>query len=72
MTLSREQGTWAAKVVHVEHLGADTIIYLESDQCGLLTARLFGEHQYEPDEIVYATPDQAHVHRFDVDDQAIR
>jgi multiple sugar transport system ATP-binding protein len=37
-----------------------------------LTARLFGEHQYEPDEIVYATPDQAHVHRFDVDDQAIR
>ncbi|MDV4177270.1 ABC transporter ATP-binding protein [Rhizobium brockwellii] len=72
LTLSREQGTWAAKVVHVEHLGADTIIYLESEQCGLLTARLFGEHQYEPDEIVYATPDQAHVHRFDVDDQAIR
>jgi multiple sugar transport system ATP-binding protein len=72
ITLSREQGTWASKVVHVEHLGADTIIYLESDQTGLLTVRLFGEHQYEPDEIVYATPDTTHMHRFDANDQAIR
>ena len=72
ITLSRQQGTWASKVVHVEHLGADTIIYLESDQTGLLTVRLFGEHQYEPDEIVYATPDTTHMHRFDANDQAIR
>ncbi len=72
LALSREQGTWRAKVVHVEHLGADTIIYLESEQCGLITARLFGEHKYEPDEIVYATPDTAHMHRFDANDQAIR
>jgi multiple sugar transport system ATP-binding protein len=72
LTLSRDSGTWKAKTVHVEHLGADTIVYLESDQCGLLTARLFGEHKYEPDEIVYATPDGGHVHRFDANDQAIR
>jgi multiple sugar transport system ATP-binding protein len=72
LTLSRDSGTWKAKIVHVEHLGADTIVYLESDQCGLLTARLFGEHQYAPDEIVYATPDRAHMHRFDANEQAIR
>ena len=72
LTLSREQGTWRAKVVHVEHLGADTIIYLESEQCGLITARLFGEHKYEPDQIVYATPDTANMHRFDANDKAIR
>jgi multiple sugar transport system ATP-binding protein len=72
LTLSRDSGTWKAKTVHVEHLGADTIVYLESEQCGLLTARLFGEHKYEPDEIVYATPDGSHVHRFDANDQAIR
>ena len=72
LTLSRDSGTWKAKIVHVEHLGADTIVYLESDQCGLLTARLFGEHQYEPDEVVFATPDQTHMHRFDGNDQAIR
>ncbi len=72
LTLSRDSGTWKAKIVHVEHLGADTIVYLESDQCGLLTARLFGEHQYAPDEVVFATPDKAHMHRFDGNDQAIR
>jgi multiple sugar transport system ATP-binding protein len=72
ITLSREQGTWAAKAVHVEHLGADTIIYLESEQAGLLTVRLFGEHRYEPEEIVYATPDKGHMHRFDANDRSIR
>jgi multiple sugar transport system ATP-binding protein len=72
ITLSRESGTWQAKVVHVEHLGADTILYLETDQTGLLTVRLFGEHAYAPDEIVYATPDTGHMHRFDDNDQAIR
>ncbi|NTJ67268.1 ABC transporter ATP-binding protein [Agrobacterium rhizogenes] len=72
ITLSRDQGTWAAKVIHVEHLGADTIIYLESETTGLLTARLFGEHQYEPDEMVYATPDADQMHRFDANDKAIR
>ncbi|MBB3423532.1 multiple sugar transport system ATP-binding protein [Rhizobium sp. BK312] len=72
ITLSRDHGTWAAKVIHVEHLGADTIIYLESETTGLLTARLFGEHQYEPDEMVYATPDANQMHRFDANDKAIR
>ncbi|NLS04635.1 ABC transporter ATP-binding protein [Rhizobium sp. P32RR-XVIII] len=72
LTLSRDSGTWKAKVVHVEHLGADTIVYLESEQCGLLTARLFGAHAYEPDEIVFASPDAAHMHRFDADGRAIR
>ena len=72
ITLSRDQGTWVAKVIHVEHLGADTIIYLESETTGLLTARLFGEHKYEPDEMVYATPDVNQMHRFDMNDKAIR
>lgn len=72
ITLSRTEGTWQAKVVHVEHLGADTIIYLEADQTGLLTVRMFGEHAYEPDEVVYATPDRTHMHRFGADDRVIR
>jgi len=72
ITLSRDQGTWAAKVIHVEHLGADTIIYLESETTGLLTVRLFGEHQYAPDDAVFVTPDPNHMHRFDANDKAIR
>ncbi|MBD9387930.1 ATP-binding cassette domain-containing protein [Agrobacterium sp. AGB01] len=72
MTLSRESGTWSGKVVHVEHLGADTIVYLESESIGLLTVRLFGEHAYEPDDVVYASPNGGATHRFGEDGNAIR
>ncbi|UHS63552.1 ATP-binding cassette domain-containing protein [Agrobacterium vaccinii] len=65
ISLSRDTGTWAGKVVHVEHLGADTIVYLESEKVGLLTVRLFGEHAYAPDDIVYASHTGTAIHRFD-------
>jgi multiple sugar transport system ATP-binding protein len=71
MTLSRETGTWKGTIMHVEHLGADTIVYLSSEKAGLITVRLFGEHLYEPDEIVYASPEAEHIHKFDADGRAI-
>ncbi|MBP1843122.1 multiple sugar transport system ATP-binding protein [Rhizobium petrolearium] len=71
IALSRESGDWKGKVVHVEHLGADTIVYLETEATGLLTVRLFGEHRYAPDDVVFATPDKPSQHRFDADDRAI-
>ena len=70
--LSRESGTWKGKVEHVEHLGADTIVYLSAEATGLLTVRLFGEHPYAPEDVVFATPDPAGMHRFDADARAIR
>ncbi|MGK9054343.1 ABC transporter ATP-binding protein [Neorhizobium petrolearium] len=71
IALSREGGDWKGKVIHVEHLGADTIVYLETEATGLLTVRLFGEHAYKPDDVVFATPDKASQHRFDAGDRAI-
>jgi multiple sugar transport system ATP-binding protein len=72
IALSREAGEWKGKVVHAEHLGADTILYLETEAAGLVTVRLFGEHRYSADDVVFATPDKARIHRFDGNDQAIR
>ena len=72
MALSREAGEWEGKVVHVEHLGADTIVYLESDTVGLLTVRLFGEHEYAPDDVVFASPNAGAAHRFDAEGKAAR
>jgi multiple sugar transport system ATP-binding protein len=72
ITLSRENGDWKGKVIHVEHLGADTILYLETEVTGLLTVRLFGEHKYDVDDVVYATPDKASIHRFGADDRVLR
>ncbi|MFB9953092.1 ABC transporter ATP-binding protein [Rhizobium puerariae] len=71
IALSRESGDWRGKVIHVEHLGADTIVYLETGAIGLLTVRLFGEHAYAPDDVVFATPDKTRQHRFDGNDRAI-
>jgi len=71
IALSRESGDWKGKVIHVEHLGADTILYLETEVTGLLTVRLFGEHRYAVDDVVYSTPDKASMHRFGVDDRVI-
>ena len=72
LTLSRESGEWQGKVVHVEHLGADTIVYVESDKVGSFTVRLFGEHHYEVGDTVYATPAAGQTHRFDAEGRAIR
>jgi multiple sugar transport system ATP-binding protein len=72
LTLSRDSGDWQGKVVHVEHLGADTIVYLESEKVGLLTVRLFGEHHYAVDDVVFATPTAGQTHRFDAEGRAIR
>ncbi|SFA90291.1 multiple sugar transport system ATP-binding protein [Rhizobium sp. NFR07] len=72
ISLSRESGDWKGKVVHAEHLGADTILYLETETAGLVTVRLFGEHRYDADDVVFATPDKTRIHRFDANDQAIR
>ncbi|WP_043624122.1 ABC transporter ATP-binding protein, partial [Ensifer sp. ZNC0028] len=71
MALSRESGDWKGKVVHVEHLGADTIVYIDSEQVGTITVRLFGEHRYAPDDIVYATPTVGAMHRFGDDDRVL-
>ncbi|MBA8838755.1 ABC transporter ATP-binding protein [Ochrobactrum sp. RH2CCR150] len=70
--VSRESGKWKGKVIHAEHLGADTILYVETEGAGLITVRLFGEHYYTEDDIIFVTPEADKTHRFDDDGKAIR
>jgi multiple sugar transport system ATP-binding protein len=72
MSLARESGRWSGKVIHVEHLGAETIVYMESETVGPLTIKLFGEHAYDVDDIVHASPNPGAEHRFDAEGKAIR
>jgi multiple sugar transport system ATP-binding protein len=69
--VSKTRGEWKGSVIHVEHLGADTIIYLQTD-FGPLTVRLFGEHNYDVDGVLYATPDAGRTYRFDDEGQIIK
>ena len=72
LTLSRDSGQWKGKVVHIEHLGADTNVYLETEKAGMITARLFGEVRYEPDTTLWASADPKLIYRFDEAGQVIR
>jgi multiple sugar transport system ATP-binding protein len=67
ISVDRQSGKWKGAVLHAEHLGADTILYLDTEQAGLVTARLFGEHRFDADDIVYATPDAGRLYRFAAD-----
>ncbi|MFD1790976.1 ABC transporter ATP-binding protein [Ochrobactrum teleogrylli] len=70
--VSRESGKWKGKVIHAEHLGADTILYVETEVAGLITVRLFGEHHYTEDDIIFVSPEADKTHRFDDDGKAVR
>ena len=58
--------------LRLRRLGADTIVYIESERLGSFTVRLFGEHHYAVGDLVYATPAEGQTHRFDADGRAIR
>lgn len=72
ISVSRDSGKWKGKVIHAEHLGADTILYVETEAAGLITVRLFGEHHYNEDDVIFITSDDSKVHRFDTNGKAIR
>lgn len=59
------KGDIAAKVSHVEKLGGETLVYVRNEYQGLLTVRLFGEHDFAFDADVFVTPDRSRAFRFD-------
>jgi len=72
IAVSREKGEWQGKVIHAEHLGADTILYVETETAGLITVRLFGEHHYTEGDVIFASAEPGKLHRFDDQGRAIR
>ncbi|MGB3833578.1 MAG: ABC transporter ATP-binding protein [Mesorhizobium sp.] len=66
------QGDWKGTVVHAEHLGADTNLYLDCEKAGLITVRIFGIYDAEPGAVLYATPQPDRIYRFDADGRAVR
>jgi multiple sugar transport system ATP-binding protein len=65
-------GEWKGKVLHAEHLGADTILYFDVEKAGLISVRLFGEHRYHADDVLHLTPDPVRIYRFDAGGRIIR
>ena len=67
ISVDTSQGDWAGNVTHAEHLGADTILYIDTEKTGQIAVRLFGEHSYDDGDRIYATPQKDKIYRFDTD-----
>ena len=65
IAIARDTGRIAGHVSHVEKLGGETLVYVRTEAHGLLTVRLFGEHDYAVDETVHLTPDDRRSFHFD-------
>jgi multiple sugar transport system ATP-binding protein len=72
LAIARGPGAIAARVSHVEKLGGETLVYAQAEPHGLLTVRLFGEHDFAVDEAVGLTPDPARALRFDAEGLRLR
>ena len=64
-------GVWTGNVTHAEHLGADTMLYVDVPEVGLLTARILGDVNHGIGDRVGLTPQDGKVYRFDANDQAL-
>ena len=63
--LDRHAGQISGTISHVEHLGGETNVYVHTVPHGLLTVRLFGQHDYAVGDTVFLTPDPARAFHFD-------
>ena len=64
-------GDLEAEVTHVERLGADTNVYLDCGEAGLLSARIFGECAFEGGMRVRLRFDPTRIHRFAADGRTL-
>jgi multiple sugar transport system ATP-binding protein len=71
ITLDPAIGDVVGRVTHVEHLGADTNIYLDCGQAGLMVVRVFGERHVEEKSRYFARFDPDQVFTFDADGQRV-
>ena len=67
ITVDPAIGEWKGKVLHAEHLGADTILYMDVEKAGFVAVRLFGERNYDADDVLHLCPDPQRLYRFDAD-----
>lgn len=64
VTLSQSSGKWHGTLRHVEHLGADTVVYLDVPNMGELVARAPGELRVGFGETLWASPVDGREHKF--------
>ena len=67
-----DTGQFKGTVSHVEKLGGETLVYIKTDPHGLVTLRLFGEHDFAYDAALSLDIDAPRAFHFDKDGQRLR
>ncbi len=62
--LSKESGLWAGRLRHAEHLGSETLSYIDVPGVGQFTVKTNGEAELEPGSQLYLSPRPGHLHVF--------
>jgi len=57
-------GRWRGNVRHVEHLGSETLFYVDTASTGPLTVKMEGNHNASIGDVIAIWFDDANVHRF--------
>ncbi len=67
LSISKSEGVWKGIIGVSEHLGSDTFLYIHADEVSPhpITVRCDGEVSVHHGDVVYITPDDARLHRFD-------
>lgn len=71
ISLGAKTGDVSGVVSHVEHLGGDTNVYLDCGDVGLVSIRLFGQHEVEVESKQHATFESGKTYKFDADGKTI-
>ncbi|MDR3496178.1 MAG: ABC transporter ATP-binding protein [Ancalomicrobiaceae bacterium] len=67
----RDDGVWSGTVIHAEHLGPDTMYYVETEAYGTLTIRTDGDTWHEVGATLSVSPMEAKIHRFGADGRTL-
>lgn len=71
ISLDAKKGDLTGVVSHVEHLGGDTNVYLDCGPVGLVSIRLFGQHEVAVDSTQHARFEPGKAYHFDAEGQTI-
>ena len=64
LDISTTSGTWAGRLRHAEHLGMETLSYVDVEGIGSMTVRTEGEVPVTPNQLVYLSPREGQLHVF--------
>jgi multiple sugar transport system ATP-binding protein len=64
VVLSATNGSWKGSVRHIEHLGADTVVYLVVPEMGEIVVRVSGDFKAAHGDILWASPVAGREFRF--------